>query len=147
MHCSKIGAFCYRDDHPLRAAKHASGASMGSGNQSEQQVPIAPDPGTDDAGHITEVGKHLIRFGRFETELDFPWDRYEAFLECRRASTLIEIDEPKCDCCSDQSHHRTRSAKPIAPRLSGKIIRKCCEQPGGCDQETESNNGAIEPCI
>src|ERR1700719_2391060 len=80
---------------------------LGSGNQSQQQVPVAPDPGTDDARHITEVGKHLIGFGRFETKLNFPLHRYEALLECRRESTLIEIDEPECDCRSDQSHNRS----------------------------------------
>jgi hypothetical protein len=30
-------------------------ARGGSGNQSDQQVPITPDPGADDAGQITEV--------------------------------------------------------------------------------------------
>ena len=44
---------------------------LDSGNQSEQEVPVAPDPGTDDTGQITEVRKDPIGCGRFEAKLDF----------------------------------------------------------------------------
>jgi hypothetical protein len=54
---------------------------MGSGNQSEQSVPVAPDPGTDDAGQITEVRKDPTGFRRFEAKLDLSGHRYEAFFE------------------------------------------------------------------
>jgi hypothetical protein len=43
-----------------------------SDTRSDQQVPIAPDPGTDDAGQIAEVRKHHIGLWRCEAKLDFP---------------------------------------------------------------------------
>jgi hypothetical protein len=62
---------------PARAAENRHQISgfaptyLNSGNQSEQEVPIAPDPGTDDTGQITEVRKDPIGCGRFEAKLDF----------------------------------------------------------------------------
>jgi hypothetical protein len=41
-----------------------------SESQSDQQVPIAPDPGSNNAGQITQVQKTHIRFRGFEVKLD-----------------------------------------------------------------------------
>ena len=55
-----------------------------SRDELEQQVPVAPDAGADDAGEIAAIREDQIGLGRFETELDFSGHRYEAFFERRR---------------------------------------------------------------
>ena len=82
-------------------------AEYGSGNQSDQHVPIAPDPGADDAGQIPEIRKHHIGLGRFEAKLDPSGHRYETFFERGRERALVEMSEPEGDCRSGQSHDRT----------------------------------------
>jgi len=77
-----------------------------SEHESDQQVPIAPDPCSDNAGHITEVQKSHIGFGRFKVKLDFFRYRNELLLERGGECALIEIGEPKSDCRSDQGHNR-----------------------------------------
>ena len=69
-------------------------------NASDQQVAVAPDPSTCNAGQITEVRERLIRFGWFEAKLDSSRHRYETFSQRRREPMLIDIDEPERDCRS-----------------------------------------------
>jgi hypothetical protein len=86
--------------------RRAGSRAGGSGNESKQEVSVAPDAGTHDAGQITEVREDLVGYRRFQAKLDFSGHRYEAFFERRRESMLIEIDEPERDGGSDQSHDR-----------------------------------------
>jgi hypothetical protein len=66
-----------------------------SENQFDQQVPIAPDPCSDDASQITQVQKAHIGFRRLEVKLDLLRHRNEFFLERRSECPLKEIGEPK----------------------------------------------------
>jgi hypothetical protein len=43
------------DDATAMSALPTTMRAADSGNQTDQQVPITPDPGADDAGQITEV--------------------------------------------------------------------------------------------
>src|SRR5262245_20466532 len=118
-----------------------------SSTRSDQQVPITPDPGTDDAGQVTEVRKDHIGFGRFEAKLDSSGHRYEAFFERRRERPLVEVGEPEGDCRSGQTHDRARPRKPIGACRPGQIVGKYGEQPGSRYQQAEEDDVAVKPLI
>src|SRR5437764_15300233 len=88
----------------IYAAWRRTAGLSGSDTPSDQQVPIAPDRGTEDVGQIAEVQKHHIGPGRREAKLDFPGQGYEAFFERGRERALVEVGEPKGDCRSGQRH-------------------------------------------
>jgi hypothetical protein len=97
----------HRNERPSNAwPSEIPKRETGSEHQSDQQVPIAPDPCSNNASQITEVQKAYIGFGRFEVKLDFFGYRNELLLERRGECALIEIGEPKSDCRSDQGHNR-----------------------------------------
>src|SRR5262249_27731319 len=96
----------YQQGNKISTSHGNTGHAISLGIQSEQEIPITPDPRSDDAGQITEVRKDHIGSGWFEAKLDPSRHRYEAWLERRRERPLEEMGEPEGDRRSAQTHER-----------------------------------------